>query len=168
MDDAYIKIAQITSLHGVTGGVKAFMLTDVPTRFKKVKECYLNNNGNRVKCNLLSSTVKGSMVFLSIEGITTSAAANAIIGAYIEIPENEKAMLPKNSYYHFQLVGCKVYDQNDNFIGEITEVIPHPANDLFVLDGNITRLIPAVKAFVKEIDIENKKISINNVPGLLE
>ena len=54
---------------------------------------------------------------------------------------------------------------NDKTIGVIKDVLDTPANEVLVLDNNI--MIPYVDAFIKEIDIKNKKVSVYEVKGLL-
>ena len=63
------------------------------------------------------------------------------------------------------LMECDVYDEDDNFIGKVEEVLETGANAVLRVNKKI--LIPFVKAFIKESDIENKKIVIHKVEGLL-
>ena len=67
--------------------------------------------------------------------------------------------MEEGEYLISELIGLKVYD-DENLIGEIKDVLLYEANDVFIVSDaeNNERLIPNVKQFVKNIDIENKKV----------
>ena len=72
--------------------------------------------------------------------------------------------LPEGSYFIFDLIGCRVYDgATGTFIGELVDVQRQPANDVYVIkkeDGE-EMVLAAIKKFVTSIDIEEKKIIID-------
>ena len=72
--------------------------------------------------------------------------------------------LDGNKFLSVDLIGFDVII-NDKTIGVIKDVLDTPANEVLVLDNNI--MIPYVDAFIKEIDIKNKKVSVYEVKGLL-
>lgn len=72
--------------------------------------------------------------------------------------------LDENKFLSVDLIGFDVII-NDKIIGVIKDVLDTPANEVLVLDNNI--MIPYVDAFIKEIDIKNKKVSVYEVKGLL-
>ena len=72
------------------------------------------------------------------------------------------------SYYVFDLVGCRVVG-NSGEIGVIREVLKMPANDVLVVDsGSREVLIPAVKSVVREVDLEGRVVTIEEMEGLLD
>ena len=84
-------------------------------------------------------------------------------GSFVYINKDE-LKLDKNKFLSVDLIGFDVII-NDKTIGVIKDVLDIPANDVLVLDNNI--MIPYVDAFIKEIDIKNKKVSVYEVKGLL-
>lgn len=72
--------------------------------------------------------------------------------------------LDENKFLSVDLIGFDVII-NGKTIGVIKDVLDTPANEVLVLDNNI--MIPYVDAFIKEIDIKNKKVSVYEVKGLL-
>lgn len=90
---------------------------------------------------------------------------------YLYIDEKDKISLPDDTYFIFDIIGCKVIDTNNNEIGIVTEVLTNISNDVYVvkdLHSHKEHLIPAVKQFVKKISIEEKKIVIEPIEGLIE
>ena len=84
-------------------------------------------------------------------------------GSFVYINKDE-LKLDKNKFLSVDLIGFDVII-NDKTIGVINDVLDTPANEVLVLDNNI--MIPYVDAFIKEIDIKNKKVSVYEVKGLL-
>ena len=66
--------------------------------------------------------------------------------------------------------GLVVYDAAEVVIGTVTDVINTGASDVLVIErtGMSDALVPIVKAFVRQIDIPNKRIVITPIPGLLD
>ena len=58
--------------------------------------------------------------------------------------------------------------ESDRSLGRVVEVIPNPANDLWVAvdGGGIETLVPAVREVIVEVDIAAKRILVRDVPGL--
>lgn len=84
-------------------------------------------------------------------------------GSFVYINKDE-LKLDKNKFLSVDLIEFDVII-NDKTIGVIKDVLDTPANEVLVLDNNI--MIPYVDAFIKEIDIKNKKVSVYEVKGLL-
>ena len=76
-------------------------------------------------------------------------------GSFVYINKDE-LKLDKNKFLSVDLIGFDVI---------INDKLDTPANEVLVLDNNI--MIPYVDAFIKEIDIKNKKVSVYEVKGLL-
>ena len=84
-------------------------------------------------------------------------------GSFVYINKDE-LKLDKNKFLSVDLIGFDVII-NDKTIGVIEDTLDTPANEVFVLDNNV--MIPYVDAFIKKVDIENKKVFVNDVKGLL-
>lgn len=84
-------------------------------------------------------------------------------GSFVYINKDE-LKLDKNKFLSVDLIGFDVII-NDKTIGVIEDTLDTPANEVLVLDNNV--MIPYVDAFIKKVDIENKKVFVNDVKGLL-
>jgi 16S rRNA processing protein RimM len=63
-------------------------------------------------------------------------------------------------------VGLEVVTEEGRSLGRIAEVQGNPANDLWVTDSGA--LIPAVREVVVGVDLEAGRVTIRELPGLLE
>lgn len=169
MAEELIKIGQITSPHGVHGEVKVYPLTDFPERFKTLRTVLLGPDarptGIRMKGMLKN------LIILAIDGVTDRDQAEKLRLQYVQVPKTEVHPLPPGHYYVFDLVGLDVVDPEGNFLGKLVDVTSEsPAHDIYVVETAPRKryMVPAVKTFVKEIDLAGGKVVIQPIPGLLE
>ena len=85
----------------------------------------------------------------------------------IEIDENEE--LEEDTYYIKDLIGLDVYLENNDLFGKIKDVFQTGANDVYVIQTVDEKevLIPAIKSVVKDVDIDNNKMIIELMEGLI-
>jgi 16S rRNA processing protein RimM len=78
------------------------------------------------------------------------------------VPLDDARPLPANQYYHFQLVGLKVFDiRGARELGEVAEVLTYPANDVLrVTDGSREVLIPMIRSVVRSITLSEGRITV--------
>lgn len=68
-------------------------------------------------------------------------------------------MMPKDTYFFDDIIGCDVFDGKDIFLGKVVEIIRTGSNDVYsIKKGDSEILLPATKEVIKKIDIKNKKI----------
>jgi 16S rRNA processing protein RimM len=165
MDDR-IKIGQIVNTHGIKGEVKCISLTDDIERFDDLEYIYIGDSPK--KTFLENVRYAKNMIYIRFKGINTINEVEKYKGQYIEIDDSQKMELPEDTYYLFDLIGLKVYDEEEHYLGEITNIYQTGANDVYELNNNVNQLIPAVKKIVKYINIKEKKMIINKIEGLLD
>ena len=78
-------------------------------------------------------------------------------------------MLPSitEGFYDKAIIGFNVIS-NGSSIGSIIDVIENTAQNLFLIEGEKEFLVPAVEAFIKEIDHQNKIVYLELPEGLLD
>ena len=97
------------------------------------------------------------------------SAREALVKGYLSIPREKLAPLPEDEYYVFDLVGCAIEDESGRSLGEITDVWEMPGSDIYVVrreDGKDI-MIPAVRKFVREISIPDKRVVVSGVDAFL-
>lgn len=163
----YIKVGKIVNTHGIKGCLKCISLTDDLERFEDLE--YIYTEKDDVKRKIKDVWFAKGMAYLTLENIEDMTTAESFKNSYISILEDQLRDLPEDSYYLFDLEGIEVYTTEGEFIGKITDIYQTGANDVYeVKNKNKSFLIPAVKDFVKEVNIKDKKMVINAVEGLLE
>lgn len=169
MAEELVKIGQITSPHGVKGEVRVYPLTDFPERFKTLRRVLLGPDARPTGVRF-EGMVK-NMVILSFDGITDRDQAEKLRLQYVQVPKSEVHPLPPGHYYVFDLLGLDVVDPEGKLLGKLVDVTTDsPAHDIYVVETAPRKryMVPAVKRFVKAIDLEAGQVVVEPIPGLLE
>ena len=163
----YIKVGKIVNTHGVKGCIKCIPLTDDLERFEELE--YVYTEKDNIKRTIDDVWYQKGLVCLKLKDIDDMNKAESFKDTYISIVEDQLRVLPENSYYLFDLEGMDVYSNNGDYIGKISEVYQTGANDVYEVKNNKNSyLIPAIKDVVKSVNIQDKKMIINIIEGLLE
>lgn len=165
-----VTVGAIIAPHGIHGEVKVELLTDFPERIYQLKEVYLiSAQAITGPYGVKRARLASDKAIIALEGITNPEAASTLRGYELAVTLDQTVTLPAGHYYYFQLVGLKVYSvENDKCLGVLTEILPLPANDVYVVrseDGSEV-LLPATREVVREIDLENGHMKVNLLPGL--
>jgi 16S rRNA processing protein RimM len=103
-----------------------------------------------------------------VEGLDSREQAEACSGAEILI-RKEAVSRADDEYFWHELIGLRVYLETGQYLGTLEEILPTAANDIYVVrEGKEEFLIPAIHDVVKTIDLENGKMILSEVEGLLD
>ena len=163
----YLECAIIINTHGVRGDVKLESLCDSPAVLAGLKRVYLCEGGAYKEIKVLhSSTFKG-FVLAGLEGIDDIDKAMTYKGKTL-YAAREDFKLKRGDFFIVDLIGLPVIDNvSGKTYGKVIDVINRGASDIYVVKTESgERMMPAVKEFVKSIDIE-KGIFVEVIPGLL-
>ncbi len=167
----YLEIGKIVNTHGVRGTVKTEPWCDSPDVLCHMKTLYQapeTAGGPYRPIRVLKASVQKDRVLLTLEGVDTMEAALALKNTLLyahrdDIPREEGAFLIDD------LKGLPVIDVNDGHrYGTLHDVLQGTAGDLYEVktDKGLV-LMPAVKAFVKQVDPETG-IFIAPIPGMFD
>ncbi len=159
----YITIGEILGAWGLKGAFRVRPLTDFPERFEPGATVFIGGIPNVIQ----SSHLQKDGVIMTIPGVDTPEAAAALRRKSLEIPGTELHKLPKGQYYQFDIIGLEVVTTDGTLLGKVTDIL-NCGNDVYVVKGETKEiLIPAVKDVIKNIDLKNKRITIEPIDGLL-
>ena len=167
--EEYFEIGQIVNTHGVRGNVKIKPFTDDIRRFDKLKTIYISQKNELIEFVIQEVKYSKNSVLLKLEGIDTVEEAENYRNCYVKINRKNAVKLEKDSYFIADLLNCEVFTENGDMLGKIDDVFSTGSNDVYVVKDELGKqiLIPAIKSVVKHVDIENKKITINLIEGLI-
>jgi 16S rRNA processing protein RimM len=162
-------IGKIVALFGLRGELKVVPLSDIPDRFTQLAVIYLSPD---YACYAIEGVrpYKGEMVLLKLGGIDDAHAAEVLRNRDLCIPFEELAQLPPDSYYQHDILGLHVHTLEDREIGTIVDIMTTGSNDVYVVKEREGRqfLIPAVKAIVRQVDLQRRRMYIDPIKGLLD
>ena len=175
-----IVIGKIATSFGVKGFLKVIPLTDFPERFKKLdkvhiyselkKKFFENANGDYLFV-VEEAGISSNSIRLKLQGIDNRNQSDLLRGFLISIPLSERVEREENEFYYFELIGCKVFDENDKLIGTVITVDNFGGDDLLKIriEGKENEAyIPYRDEFIIRIDKEKKRIDTKLIEGLIE
>ena len=168
MDD-YLRVGVITTTHGVRGEVKVFPTTDDPNRFKELKKLYLDTGKELLSLEIEGVKFFKQMAILKFKGIDNINDIEKYRGRDLLIDRADAVKLEAGEYFIFDLIDSVVYTDEGNELGVLTEIITTAANDVYVVKTPEAKevLIPSIKECILDVDVENKKIIVHLLNGLI-
>lgn len=151
-----VNIGKIVKAQGIKGEIKVSCLLDKPQDILKIKEIICAGKTYKV---LSSRALAPNFAFLYLEGITDRNGAEALAGKDI-YAKKEALLLSPDRYLIDDLLGCEVY-LGEAFVGTVRELAPCASADIIFCKGEKNVSFPFLKDLVKSVDIENKKITLD-------
>ncbi len=160
-------IGRIARPVGVRGEVKVYSESHEPDRFTGLNEITVRLNESYRRLSVLNTRRTGNFFKISLEGIVNPEDAAVLNGCEIVIDESERLKLPEDEYYVDDLVGMRAVADDGTELGFIQEVLHQDHHDLWVIEGQFGEiLVPAIKEFILEIDLNRHCTVIRRVEGL--
>jgi len=160
-----VVVGKVTKAHGVRGEVAVEIRSDNPDRFTDGASVF-TPDGRELTIERVHA--HGQRTLIRFVGVADRTSAEALAGTLLEVPESWLPELADGEYWPFQLEGCTVLTESGRDLGIVSEVIPNPANDLWVAvdDAGAETLVPALVDLIVEVDVVGKRILVRDVPGL--
>ena len=159
-------VGRIGRAHGVLGEATIDVQTDDPDLRFKVGSKLTLDSGQEL--TIKSSRWHNQILLLGFEGVNDRNQIESLRDQLISSQVDLSALAP-GEYHYQQLIGCQVYLQNNDLVGQVSEVVKLPGQDLLSVDKNGSQvLIPMVKQIIISIDVAAKKIVVNPPEGLLD
>ena len=167
--EEYFEIGQIVNTSGLKGEIKVKPFTDDITKFNNFKTIYISIKKELKEFEIEHVRFSKNMVFLKLKGIDTVEDAENYRNLYIKRKRDKDEKLEEDTYYIVDLLGCKVYTDEQKELGEVVDVFSTGSNDVYVVKDELGKqvLLPAIKDVIKNVDIENRTIIVHLLEGLI-
>lgn len=165
MKQQYLQVGKITSVHGIMGEVRVQPWADSPEFLCRFHTLYVDESHWPIKVE--RARVHKNMVILKLEGVTDVNSALAMRNAILYI-DRADANLPQGSFFLADLMGLEVRNaQSGQVLGQVADILTLPANNVYVVRGGEREImIPAVPAFVPEVNVDGGYLRVNLIEGL--
>jgi len=161
----YIYIGFITNTHGIKGELR--ILSDFRYKeliFLKDYKLYIGDKKELYIINQYRKHKNYDMVIFN--GINIIEQVLKYKGSKVYINKDD-FKLEKNSILDEEIIGCDVYEDN-MYIGKVVDIMKiSPNNILVIMNNNKKILIPYIKEFIKEIDVNNNRLNIKSIEGMI-
>lgn len=169
MSDNYLEIGIITRFQGNKGEVRVKATTDIPERFLDLDIVYLKRGNELKELEIEYIRFHKQFVIIKFFDVNSIDQAEKLKNYQVLIEESEKYLLPEDNYYVSDLIDCEVYLKSGKFLGKLKDVVDTLGADIFLVEGQEKEyMLPASREMIIEIDLENKKIIVDPIPGILD
>ena len=164
----FLQVGVISSTHGIRGEVKVFPTTDDPMRFKKLKKVLLDTGRERVELEVQSVRFFKQFAIVKFKGIDNINDIERYKGKGLFVPREDAVPLGEDEYYIADLIGMEVFTEDGHF-GVVRDVMETGANEVYIVesDKHGEVLIPAIRQCVLDVNVEEKKMKIRLMDGLI-
>ncbi|MDR2899569.1 MAG: ribosome maturation factor RimM [Clostridiales bacterium] len=166
----FFEVGRIVNTQGINGEMRVISMSDDPKRFDNLKSVIVSANGKDTEYKLKGVRYHKQFVLIKLEGVNSINDALSLKNALLKVPDSMGQKLNENEYYIRDIYDCGVYTQNGEKLGIVTDILFTGANDVYVVKSENEKdiLIPAIKSCIINVDIDNKKITVNLPEGLID
>ena len=164
-----LQVGVITQTHGIRGEVKVFPTTDDANRFKKLKEVTLDTGRERISMEIEGVKFFKQFVIVKFKGYDSINDVEKYKQGKLMVTWDKAVKLQKDEYFVADLIGALVVTEEGEAFGTLKDVMATGANDVYVVsrEDGTEALLPAIKDCIKTVDMEQKKITVHIMDGLL-
>lgn len=165
-----LRVGVISSTHGVRGEVKVYPTTDDPERFLDLDEVTLDAGREQIVLEIQNVKFFKNMVILKFKGYDNINDIEKYKGRDLLIRRDQAVELDEDEYFVTDLIGLRVEAEDGTVLGELKEVMPTGANDVYIVrqENGKELLLPAIKDCILDVDLEQGIMKIHVMDGLLD
>ena len=149
--EALIEFGRVADAYGVRGWLK--VVVDEPEILARQPLWRLAGAEFEVQ----QTKIHSGTLLAKLQGIDNPEQAKALKGKAVQIPRPEAG---KGRYYWTDLVGLEVVNEQGVVLGVVKQMSSNGAHDVMEVAGEKTQLLPFVPAYVKKVDLQNRRIEV--------
>lgn len=171
--DGLILVGKVIGAHGIHGAVRVYSYAESPAIFAPRGDVHLiDPAGGQTVYRIVAAKPHKQVVRLTLGGVETRDAAGGLSGCRVCIQRQGLPPLAPDTYYWSDLIGMAVHDLTGRYLGEVVQIIPTGANDVYAVrtpDGQPVDeiLVPAIASVVLEIDLAARRMRVDLPEGLI-
>ena len=154
----FLEAGEIVTTHGVRGEMKVLPWADGPDFLCDFRRVRIEGQDYKVE----NCRVQKTCNLLKVTGVDTVEAAQALRGKTVEVYRDDA---PADMIFVAELIGTEVFADGKS-LGKIEDVLDYPGNKVYVVKGEYTYMIPAVKEFVLSIDLDAGIMQVRIIEGM--
>ncbi len=154
----FIKAGEIVTTHGVRGEVKVLPWLDSPEDLCDFDRCRIDGKEYTIEACRVQKTCN----LVKLSGVETMEAAQAMRGKVLELYRED---IDDEVIFADELIGVQVLCDGAQ-LGKITDVLDYPGNSVYVVEGEHSYMIPAVKQFILHTDLDANVMQVRIIEGM--
>ncbi|MCR4839716.1 MAG: ribosome maturation factor RimM [Eubacterium sp.] len=166
--EEYFRVGVITTTHGLNGEVKVYPTTEDPHRFEELETCYLAEKTGYRPLTIRSCRYFKNLVILGFEEVQRIEDAQLLKQKELYVDREHAIPLEEGEYYLADVLGSTVVDEEGKKLGTLEDYLETAAQIVYKIRTEAGKevLIPAVDEFIREVNVEEKRMVIHVIPGM--
>ena len=164
-----LEVGKIINTHGLRGEVKVVTWTDYPEVFEEIEYLWVKKKTGEERLDIENIKYQKNNIILKLDEINSIDEAEKYKNLILLADREQLPPLPDGMHYIVDLIGLDVYDEDSGEkIGVIADVFNTGANDVYDVkrEGKKNLLLPVIDECVKNIDVENNRVTVHIMEGL--
>lgn len=168
-NETWVQVGKVGKTFGLKGEVVIHYFADTPERFAPDYRVFIVTSNGRVAARVASSRQLSKKFVASFRGRSRIEDVEEWVGCPVEVPTRDLPRLEEGRYYHYQLIGLRVYTDGGRFVGVLEEILDTPGNDVYCVrheDREI--LVPAIDDAIAQVDLAAGTMTLKDLEGMIE
>jgi 16S rRNA processing protein RimM len=164
----FLAVGKLRRPHGLKGEILMDILTDFPERLMEGVQLYAGDA--RLPLRIKSNRSNNKSILISFEGYSTPESVGVLRNQIVYVLASDRPPLPEGEYYHHELLGLRVIDEDGQLLGEVTGILDTGgANDVYMVGtpSGQELLLPDIEEVVLKIDLKAGEMQVHLLPGLI-
>ena len=169
-----VVLGEVTGTHGLRGELRVRIAGDAPDHLLAAEAIWLGRRAGDPEARrhvvLECGLARPGEVRIRLQGVQHRDQVSSLVGLLVSAPPSSLPALPDGEFYWYELIGCRVESEAGLAIGTVREIWETGAHDVLLVqdEDGVRRLLPTAAELMKDIDLEARKITVVDLPGLLE
>lgn len=166
-EPVFLVVGKLHRPHGVEGEIILEVITDFPERLQPEVGVYVGEEHRLLRIRDRRQHARG--LLLAFEGYHDPERVGELRNQWVYVRAEDRPPLPEGEYYHHQLLGLRVVDEEGKHLGILTHILDTGANEVYVVrpESGPEILLPAIEPVILDINIEKGEMRVHVLPGLI-
>ncbi len=156
-----VVMGYVSGAFGVRGWVRIQADTEYADGLFDYPTWWIGREGSWQEYRVVEGKAQPKGVVAQLEGVDDRDVAGALRGCEVAIPRSALPETGDNEFYWADLIGMAVSNPAGTAFGVVDSLMQTGANDVLVVrDGKQQTLIPFVKAFILDVDLQARRLTV--------
>ena len=154
----FVEAGEIVNTHGIKGEIKVLPWVDSPEDLVDFDRCRIARKDYEIEL----CRVQKTCALMKLVGIDTVEEAQKLRGKTVLLYRED---IDDEVIFAAELINMDVFCNGEQ-IGVITEVLDYPGNSVYVVKGEKSYMIPAVKECILNTDMDGNRMDVKLLEGM--
>ena len=168
--EQFLRVGVISSTHGIRGEVKVYPTTDDPERFLELDEVILDTGREHKILAIEGVKFFKNQVILKFKGYDNINDIEKYLKKDLLVDREHAVELGENENFIADLIDMEVVTDEGEVLGTLSDVIETGANDVYAVKTPEGKeiLLPAIRDCILDVNVDEKRMTVHVMEGLLD